>query len=119
MASSLAASSPQPLELQTACFAMLLPPIEGSGPSRPSSRSRSPEPCRASSYKGVQLKNHIKAKFHELDVNKDGCLSLEELTVFLGCLSSKLRAQEVREIFRRMDRNRSGLRQLSCCNRET
>ena len=58
----------------------------------------------------MQLKNHIKAKFHELDVNKDGCLSLEELTVFLGCLSNKLRAKEVQEIFRRMDRNRAALK---------
>ncbi|CAE7741342.1 phr, partial [Symbiodinium pilosum] len=56
--------------------------------------------------KAVQLKSQIKAKFHELDVNKDGCLSFEELTVFLGCLSTKLTEKEVREIFRTMDRNR-------------
>ncbi|CAK9080131.1 Probable calcium-binding protein CML25 (Calmodulin-like protein 25) [Durusdinium trenchii] len=94
-----------------------LPPIDGrsrsKGGSRGSSRSPTPvEPDRSTSLKGTQLKNQIKAKFHELDVNKDGSLSFEELTVFLGCLSSKLKEKEVYELFRKMDRNRDDLVQF-------
>ncbi|CAE7808952.1 phr [Symbiodinium sp. CCMP2592] len=89
---------------------MILPPIDGgvrAAPAQPRSDKRRPsEPERSTSLKAVQLKSQIKAKFHELDVNKDGCLSFEELTVFLGCLSTKLTEKEVREIFRTMDRNR-------------
>ncbi|CAL1137101.1 unnamed protein product [Cladocopium goreaui] len=95
---------------------MLLPPIgeRGKGDSRSPSRSPSPgpEPAERSSFKATQLKKQIKAKFHELDVNKDGALSLEELTTFLCCLSSKLTKDDVYEIFRRMDRNRDELVQF-------
>lgn len=94
---------------------MLLPPIgeRGKGDSRSPSRSPSPGPEQErSSFKATQLKKQIKAKFHELDVNKDGALSLEELTTFLCCLSSKLTKDDVYEIFRRMDRNRDELVQF-------
>ncbi|CAJ1420343.1 unnamed protein product [Effrenium voratum] len=90
---------------------MILPPIERGHSPAPVARaghrdSFSREPDRSTSFKGTQLKNQIKAKFHELDVNKDGALSFQELVVFLNCLSSKLTEKEVQQIFRRMDRNR-------------
>mmetsp|Transcript_26939 Transcript_26939/g.62624 ORF Transcript_26939/g.62624 Transcript_26939/m.62624 type:complete len:259 (-) Transcript_26939:222-998(-) len=88
---------------------MMLPPIDPAarmGATMRSDKRRPSEPDKSTSLKAVQLKSQIKAKFHELDVNKDGCLSFEELTVFLGYLSTSLTEKEVREIFRKMDRNR-------------
>lgn len=78
-------------------------PASRSG-SRPSSRSASP----IYSYADVQRKNAIKAKFRELDANRDGTLSFDELVVLLQKGPSEMSRREAEALYEKMDKNHDG-----------
>lgn len=105
---------------------MLLPPIGGRygpdstgtsrSPSRGGSRAASPSPqteamttATSASYAEVRRSQQIKAKFKELDVNKDGTLSFQELSGILKRIthgtSKEMTESKVHKLFNQLDKN--------------